>query len=188
MLKPLNDLLKFKPLNSSCQPFLLNSLNKFVEPFEQLIYNHYAAKDCEDKNMNNYSIEKMEALSRERIIYLIDHFCDGNRMEFVRRTGINKSSVSQYVNGTNSPGNITAAKIGSAFNVDPMWVMGFDVPMDRTEAEKYRQNEKLIVTLQEYLGRELSRSDYEFIELFLNLPEDTKNAFKQIVKSYSNKE
>lgn len=75
----------------------------------------------------------MENLSRERIIYIIDNFCGGNRMELARRTGIGKSSISQYVNGTNAPGNITASKIGNAFGLDPMWVMGFDVPMNKAE-------------------------------------------------------
>lgn len=77
----------------------------------------------------NEDAKKIEEISRERVRYIIDNFCDGNRMEFSRRTGIGKSSISQYVNGTNAPGSITAAKIGEAFHLDPMWVMGFDVPM-----------------------------------------------------------
>lgn len=45
------------------------------------------------------------------------------------RCGINKSSISQYVNGSNCPGTINAAKISDALNVNPVWLMGFDVPM-----------------------------------------------------------
>ena len=82
-----------------------------------------------------------ESLSRSRIIYLIDTFCNGNRMEFSKKTGIGKSSISQYVNGTNAPGNITAKKISDAFNVDPMWVMGFDVPMNPNEADDLRSDQ-----------------------------------------------
>lgn len=70
-----------------------------------------------------------EKNSRDRIIYLIDTYCNGNQQRFVERTGINKGAVSQYVNGKNSPSNITADKIGNAFGVNPVWVMGFDVPM-----------------------------------------------------------
>ncbi len=72
----------------------------------------------------------IEKKSQDRVRYIIDNFCGGNRMEFSRRTGIGKSSISQYVNRTNAPSNITAAKIGDAFSVNPMWVMGFDVPME----------------------------------------------------------
>lgn len=41
-------------------------------------------------------------------------------------SGINKASISQYVNGTNSPSNITAAKLSKVLGVSPMWLMGFD--------------------------------------------------------------
>ena len=71
-----------------------------------------------------------EKQSRERINYLIATFCDGSQQRFSEKTKLNKASVSQYVNGKNLPGNITSAKIAQVFNVNPAWVMGFDVPMD----------------------------------------------------------
>lgn len=67
--------------------------------------------------------------SRKRIIYLIDTFCDGKQQIFADKCGIGKSSVSQYVNGTNTPGNIHASRIAAAFDVNIMWVMGFDTTM-----------------------------------------------------------
>ena len=42
-------------------------------------------------------------------------------------SGVSKSSISQYVNGSHSPSNISAAKIGKVLNVNPLWIMGFDV-------------------------------------------------------------
>lgn len=77
----------------------------------------------------NDKLREIRELSRQRVIYIIDNYCEGNRMDFCAKTGIGKSSVSQYVNGTNTLGNITASKIGEAFHINPMWVMGFDVPM-----------------------------------------------------------
>lgn len=41
-------------------------------------------------------------------------------------SGINKASISQYVNGTNSPSNLTASKLSKVLGVSPMWLMGFD--------------------------------------------------------------
>lgn len=70
-----------------------------------------------------------ERTSSERIKYLIDTYCNGSQNEFARRVGIGKSSVSQYVNGTNFPGNIRAKQIADAFFVEPMWVMGFQSDM-----------------------------------------------------------
>lgn len=70
--------------------------------------------------------------SRQRIKYLIDTFCDGSQQVFADKVKIGKSSVSQYVNGTNCPGNIRARQIGDVFGVNPVWVMGFEVPMTDT--------------------------------------------------------
>ena len=48
--------------------------------------------------------------------------------ELSDKSGINKSSVSHYRNGTHKPGNISAGKMGEILNVNPLWLMGFDVP------------------------------------------------------------
>lgn len=86
--------------------------------------------------------------SRDRIIELIEEFCpDTNRKQqaFADMCGVSKFSISQYVNGTNAPGNITAAKIASKCNVDPLWVMGFDVPkhgVEKLEQQEYYHNDE----------------------------------------------
>ena len=85
-------------------------------------------------------IKTIEELSRERVQYIINEYCGGSRMEFSRRTGIGKSSISQYMNGTNAPGNITAAKIGETFHLNPMWIMGFDAPMRYEDSVDYERH------------------------------------------------
>lgn len=65
----------------------------------------------------------------QRIKSIIDQKCGGSQQRFAEICGIGKYSVSQYVNAKNSPGNMTAVKISRAFGVDPLWVMGEDVPM-----------------------------------------------------------
>ena len=70
-----------------------------------------------------------EIESRKRIKYLIDTYCDGKQQTFADKCGIGKSSVSQYVNGTNTPGNIHASRIAEAFGVNFLWVMGHDTAM-----------------------------------------------------------
>lgn len=87
-------------------------------------------------------------ITRERIIELIEEFCpDTNRKQqaFADMCGVSKFSISQYVNGTNAPGNITAAKIANKCNVDPLWVMGFDVPkhpVGKNKQQKYYLNDE----------------------------------------------
>ena len=47
--------------------------------------------------------------------------------ELANITGIGKSSISQYVNGSHAPSNISAGKMAKALEVSPLWLMGFDV-------------------------------------------------------------
>lgn len=46
-----------------------------------------------------------------------------NAQELSDRSGVGKSSISQYVNGSHAPSNITAYKIGKVLNVKPEWLM-----------------------------------------------------------------
>lgn len=46
--------------------------------------------------------------------------------ELADRSGVNKSSISQYVNGSHAPSNIAAYKIGKVLNVSPTWLMALD--------------------------------------------------------------
>ncbi len=74
---------------------------------------------------------KYSVQAKERIAYIINVYCNGSQQQLSEKTGINKGSISQYVNGRNVPSNITAKKIADCFNIEPAWVMGFDVPMER---------------------------------------------------------
>ncbi len=47
--------------------------------------------------------------------------------ELADRSGVSKSSISQYVNGSHVPSNISSGKMAKILNVNPLWLMGFDV-------------------------------------------------------------
>lgn len=47
-------------------------------------------------------------------------------------SGVSKSSISQYLSGSHAPSNISSGKIGKVLGVSPLWLMGFDVPMEDT--------------------------------------------------------
>ncbi|MBQ8559087.1 MAG: helix-turn-helix domain-containing protein [Tyzzerella sp.] len=49
--------------------------------------------------------------------------------ELANRSEVNKASISQYINGSHKPSNISAGKMASVLQVNPLWLMGFDVPM-----------------------------------------------------------
>ena len=89
---------------------------------------------------------EIELNSQKRIKLLIDSRCDGSQQAFADRVGIGKSSVSQYVNGTNFPTNIRAKQIADIFGVSPMWIMGFDVPMEETKKNNDPKNPNIETT------------------------------------------
>lgn len=80
-------------------------------------------------------MERFAKQAQERIKYLIETKCGGSQQIFADRVGINKASVSQYVNGRNVPTNTTAKRIAEVFGVNPAWVMGFDVPERNSKTE-----------------------------------------------------
>lgn len=55
-----------------------------------------------------------------------------SQQELAELSGVSKSSISHYVNGTNSPSNITAGLMAQVLHCSPVWLMGFDV--EATEA------------------------------------------------------
>lgn len=63
--------------------------------------------------------------------------CSIKAQELSERSGVAKASISQYINGSHKPSNISAGKIAEILDVDPLWLMGFDVPMKKTSAPVY---------------------------------------------------
>ena len=57
--------------------------------------------------------------------------------ELAERSGLNKASISQYVNGTHAPSNISAGKMAGVLGVNPVWLMGFDVPIREESSGSY---------------------------------------------------
>lgn len=68
------------------------------------------------------------------------------QVDLVSLTGIGKSSISTYLSGEYEPKQKNIYKIAKALNVSEAWLMGEDVPMDRTEfsellADLVKENE-----------------------------------------------
>ena len=54
--------------------------------------------------------------------------------ELAERSAVNETSISQYVNGHHKPSNISSGRMAEVLGVDPLWLMGYDVPMIPTGA------------------------------------------------------
>ena len=74
-------------------------------------------------------LTKYEKNSMERIKLLISQYCGGSQQRLADTTGVNKASISQYVNGKNAPSTFTAEKLCKPFGLNPVWLMGFDDSM-----------------------------------------------------------
>lgn len=66
--------------------------------------------------------------SKERLVELMDYY-EINQTELCRRTGIQKSALSNYLKGDREPRQDQISLIVDPFNVNPAWFMGYDVPM-----------------------------------------------------------
>ncbi len=95
------------------------------------------------------------------------------------RSGVSKASISQYIHGTSTPGNISAQKMADVLNVSPMWLMGFDVPMNKTEA-------KPVLVLNEDNALDPHRSAREKIAKWLveALPEEEYKKMEYVTENF----
>ena len=84
--------------------------------------------------------------------------------DLCQKTKIPKSAMSQYISGAFEPKQDRVALISQALNVDPVWLMGYDVPMEKKE-----QPETKKVPLTE---AELSEGEKLLLQLFRQIPED----------------
>lgn len=55
--------------------------------------------------------------------------------ELADKSGVSKASISQYLNGVHCPYSLSAGKMALVLGVNPVWLMGFDVPMENTDDE-----------------------------------------------------
>ena len=57
-----------------------------------------------------------------------------NQADLCQRTGIPKSSMSMYLSGEHSPRQNRLSQIAENLNISEAWLMGYDVPMERTDS------------------------------------------------------
>ena len=57
-------------------------------------------------------------------------------VDLMEKTGVPKSAISFYLAGKSKPKADRLYKIAQALNISEAWLLGYDVPMDRSEASK----------------------------------------------------
>ena len=88
---------------------------------------------------------------------------------------MNKSDLSQYVSGKVEPSQEKLVVLGMALNVSEAWLMGFDVPMERTTStkESYPKIMQYYEKLNDIGKHEATKRVMELTEVPRYLKEDT---------------
>lgn len=74
--------------------------------------------------------------------------------ELAKKSGVSKSSISQYVNGSHAPSNISSAKMAEVLGVNALWLMGFDLPEPTMDFEIRNDDCDLLIEVQKNLNEE----------------------------------
>lgn len=93
--------------------------------------------------------------------------------ELCEKTKIPKSALSEYISGAYEPKQDRVFLIAQALDVDPVWLMGFDVPMEKEK--KVPPHEP-----------KLTEGEEAMLELFRLVPEDQQKLVLQMIRAALN--
>lgn len=88
-----------------------------------------------------------------------------NQAELVKKSGLSKPSINQYVHGVYVPKQKALYKIARALNVNISWLMGHDTDMNETNFTEEPCEVNLCEVFEQCHGKEA----YEAVKLFLTL-------------------
>lgn len=97
--------------------------------------------------------------------------------DLVRETGLDRGSISSYLSGKYEPKQKAIYKLSKALDVSEAWLLGYEVPMTRTDDQKKNdQLAKLVARLRTDEGffstvstlAELTAEQYQSIELLVS--------------------
>ena len=92
------------------------------------------------------------------------------QVELCQKTKIPKSALSEYIKGLYEPKQDRLLILSEALNVDPVWLMGFDIPMEK-EHKKISS------------GESLTEGEKTVLELFRAIPEDQQPVVLAMIRA-----
>ena len=93
--------------------------------------------------------------------------------EICEKTKIPKSALSEYISGAYEPKQDRLVLIAQALDVDPVWLMGFDVPMEKEKKSSPSEDD-------------LTEGEKMMIDIFRLIPEDQQQVFLEMGRVYAN--
>lgn len=91
--------------------------------------------------------------------------------ELCQKTNIPKSALSEYLKGLYDPKQDRLVILSEALNVDPVWLMGFDVPMEKSD-KKSSPHEPT-----------LTEGEKVMLELFRQIPVDQQPVVLAMIRA-----
>lgn len=96
--------------------------------------------------------------------------------DLVRETGLDRGSISSYLSGKYEPKQKAIYKLAQALNVSEAWLLGYEVPMERSrESKKNDQLAKLVARMRTDEGF------YNLVAAISDLPENKYRSIEQLV-------
>lgn len=89
--------------------------------------------------------------------------------ELCQKTKIPKSALSEYIKGLYEPKQDRLLILSDALNVDPVWLMGFDIPMEKED--------------KKISSGELTEGEKTVLELFRAIPEDQQPVVLAMIRA-----
>lgn len=98
--------------------------------------------------------------------------------DIVKRTGLNKATISYYMSGKREPAQDNIFVIAQAFHVDPAWLMGYDVPMRTPLQERFSED-----TAQTLAQIKNNKALLQLCEDFMRLDPTQQQSVVNLVRS-----
>lgn len=100
------------------------------------------------------------------------------------KAGFSKASISQYLSGRVKPTSDRLYILAKALNVDPAWLLGYDVPME--QADTFAPTQSEIRMIRKF--RTLDSYSKRTIEMMIDRECERNNTFKPVLMAAHNNE
>lgn len=95
--------------------------------------------------------------------------------ELCTKAKISKSTLSEYLKGRYEPKQDKVFILAQALSVDPVWLMGYDVPMEKKEEPKGKKDSPT--------EPQLSEGEKVLLDLFNRVPKDQQQLVLQMIRA-----
>ena len=95
--------------------------------------------------------------------------------ELCERSKVSKSSLSEYLSGKHIPNQYKIFVLAKALDVDPVWLWGYDVPMEKKDPPAEQKSSPTELRLSE--------GEKVLLDLFNRVPEDQQQLVLQMIRA-----